>query len=62
MLLNCKPRQNKPLQPNYVYMGVASCTKAACVHKAMGIYMGVLTLDANTLLVDICFFKPYLHT
>ena len=30
-------------------------------HKAMGIYMGGLTLDANTLYVDICFFKPFLH-
>ena len=31
-------------------------------HKAMGVYMGGLILDANTLYVDICFFKPFLHT
>ena len=28
-------------------------------HKAMGIHMGGLTLGANTLYVDICFFKPF---
>ena len=26
-------------------------------HKVMGIYMGDLTLDADTLYVDICFFN-----
>ena len=31
-------------------------------HNAMGIYMGGLTLDANTLYVDIGFLKPFLHT
>ena len=31
-------------------------------NEAMGIYMGGLTLDANTLYVDICIFKPFLHT
>ena len=32
-------------------------------HKAMGIYMGGLTLDANNLYVDICFLGQfYIHS
>ena len=48
-----------PLPTNDAYMR-HGCSPF--FHKAMGIYMGGLTLDANTLYVDICFFKPFLHS
>ena len=48
-----------PLPTNDAYM-CHGCSHF--FHKAMGIYMEGLTLDANTMYVDICFFKPFLHT